>query len=81
MFQYNILYQIKPFRFNSVAGKRILSIIQRYNRKKYWSRRAVVVNPDDKTRFFKNIFLYYIKKIDAWHGCSFGTNVHSGAFF
>lgn len=25
--------------------------------------------------------MYYIKKIDAWHGCSFGTNVHSGAFF
>ena len=29
----------------------------------------------------KIYYLYYIKKVDAWHNCSFGTNLHSGAFF
>lgn len=71
-----------PFSFDSRVGRRILSFIRHYNHKKYWKRRAVVTNPDDKTSLLKKLYyLYYIKRTDAYHNCSFGTNLNSGAYF
>ena len=63
-------------------GHRILAIIQHYNHDKYWRRRSIVTNPADKTnQLLKLYYLYYIKKCDAYHNCSFGTNLNSGAVF
>lgn len=71
-----------PFSFKNSLGKKILSYIQNYNHKKYWQRRQLIVDPGSKTNILlKLYYLYYIKKIDAYHNCSFGTNIGSGAIF
>lgn len=76
---------LKPFSLHkdsSAWGRKILQIVQGYNHQKYWKRRAVVVDPDDATpTALKLWYLFYIKRTDARHGCSFGTNFHAGAQF
>lgn len=73
---------MKPFSFRNGYGKYILSLIQHYNHKKYWTRRNIVVNPQDKTPIFlKLYYLFYIKRTDAYHHCSFGTNLNAGTIF
>lgn len=73
---------MKPFSFQSKWGKYFLSLLQHYNHQKYWTRRSVLVNPKDKTSLLlKLYYLYYIKKTDAYHHCSFGTNLNSGTIF
>ena len=73
---------MNPFSFQHKFGHIILSWIQHYNHEKYWKRRAVVVNSQDKANLLlKLYYLYYIKKTDAYHNCSFGTNLNAGAFF
>ncbi len=58
------------------------SILTGYNHKKYWRRRAVVIDPNNKTSIIKKIlYLIYIKRVDAKHHCSFGTSLHYGAQF
>lgn len=70
------------FSFQNKLDLFLLSLIQHYNHKKYWKWRAVVVNPYDKTNILlKLYYLYYFKRIDAYHNCSFGTNLNSGASF
>ncbi|NQZ23896.1 MAG: transferase [Colwellia sp.] len=70
------------FSFKNKLGHRVLSVIQNYNHQKYWRRRATVVNPNSKTNLLiKLYYLYYIKKTDAFHNCSFGTNLGSGTTF
>lgn len=73
---------MKPFSFQNKLGRVLLSWIQHYNHEKYWKRRAIVINPNDKTYLLlKLYYLYYIKRTDAYHNCSFGTNLNSGAYF
>lgn len=43
---------MNPFSFQHKLGRIILSWIQHYNHEKYWKRRAVVINPQDKTNRF-----------------------------
>lgn len=69
------------FSFNNKFGKYILSFIQKHNHSKYWSRREKVINPQYRNSILKLYYLYYIKKTDAYHNCSFGTNYNSGAIF
>lgn len=70
------------FSFQHKLGRILLSWIQHYNHEKYWKRRAVVTNPQNKSNLLLKLwYLYYIKKTDAYHNCSFGTNLNSGAFF
>ena len=72
----------RSFSFQNKFGLKVLSWIQHYNHYKYWKRRYIVTSSSNKTPFFiKLYYLYYIKKIDAYHNCSFGTNLNSGAFF
>ena len=62
--------------------KWLLVKIQGYNHSKYWERRKEVVNPVSQLSFWiKLYYLYYIKKVDAKHQCSFGTSYNSGAYF
>jgi serine O-acetyltransferase len=71
-----------PFSFDSRLGRKILGYIQHYDHKKYWKRRQLIVDPNSKTHMLiKLYYLYYIKKIDAYHSCSFGTNLGSGTIF
>lgn len=73
---------MNSFSFDHKFGKYLLRFIQRYNHKKYWKRRAIVIDPKNKTNILiKLYYLYYIKKTDAYHNCSFGTNLNSGTTF
>lgn len=73
---------MRPFSFKHKFGRQILSLIQKYDHKKYWRRRNIVINPTNKTNILiKLYYLYYIKKTDAYHKCSFGTNLNSGSIF
>lgn len=68
--------------FQSNFGRKILSFIQHYDHDKYWRRRSVVIDSMNKTNILiKLYYLYYIKKTDARHLCSFGTNLNSGSHF
>lgn len=70
------------FSFENKFGHLILTFIQNYNHQKYWRRRAIVVNPNSKIHIMIRLYyLYYIKKVDAYHNCSFGTNLGSGTDF
>lgn len=63
-------------------SKFVLSLISGYNHNKYWRRRAIVVDPHSKTPLLlKLYYLYYIKRVDAKHHCSFGTGWGYGATF
>jgi serine acetyltransferase len=74
--------RIKTFAFDNKIGRMVLSYIQNYNHNKYWSRRNVVIDPNNHSPLLvKLYYLYYIKKVDAYHNCSFGTNLNSGARF
>ena len=78
----NTVLTIMSFSFDSKIGKKILSIIQHYNHEKYWKRRSIVTSPAARTPILiKLYYLYYIKRADAYHNASFGTNLHSGAKF
>lgn len=56
--------------------------IQKYDHDKYWHRRVIVIDPNSQVSTLTKLrYLYYIKKIDAYHGCSFGTNINLGAIF
>ena len=73
---------MKPFSSSSVFGRAVLSLIKNYNHDKYWRRRAIVVDPlNGVSTLVKLWYLLYIKRTDAYHGCSFGTNLNAGAFF
>ena len=73
---------MEPFKYGNKFGIKILSFIQHYNHKKYWRRRKVVINPANKTNIIlKLYYLYYIKTTDAFHNCSFGTNLNYGTIF
>lgn len=59
-----------------------MGIIGGYNHDKYWKRRAIVVNPQNKTSLLlKSYYLFCIMRKDAKFGCSFGTNLNSGTYF
>lgn len=73
---------MKTFSVKNKLGLRIMSFIRGYNHEKYWRRRAIVIDPNNKTPLIiKLYYLWYIKRIDAKFGCSFGTNLNSGSYF
>ena len=60
----------------------LLKWIQHYNGKKYWRRRAIVVDGSNKTcRFLNLYYLLWIKRVDAHHNASMGTSLNAGAQF
>lgn len=62
--------------------KKIMSYINHYDHDKYWRRRECVVNPNIKVSKIKRLYyLYYIKKVDSYWHCTFGTNYLSGSKF
>lgn len=74
--------KFRTFDVGNKWGRFLLSIVQHYNAKKYWTRRKIVVDQNNRTcLLLKLYYLYYIKKTDAYHCASFGTNLNSGAKF
>lgn len=69
------------FNVENKFGKFILTFIQNYNHQKYWSRREKVIDKNYKNIFLKLYYLFYIKRIDSYHNCSFGTNFNAGTKF
>ena len=62
--------------------KWLLAWIHGYNHEKYWKRRSIVINPKNKTpKLIKLYYLLWIKRVDARHHCSFGTNLNAGSEF
>jgi len=60
----------------------LMGLIKGYDYKKYWRRRAKVVNPESHTPLLiKLYYLFYIKRKDAKLHCSFGTGLNYGAQF
>lgn len=68
---------MKGFILEFMMGK-----VQRYNHKKYWKMRGIVVNKNNKTpSIIKLFYLYKIKKADAFNNASMGTHLNYGAKF
>lgn len=62
--------------------KIVMGHVQHYNPDKYWRRREIVVNPNNKVpKLIKLWYLYYIKKCDAFNNASLGTDINQGAIF
>lgn len=56
--------------------------VQKYNHEKYWKLRARVIEQNNKyPLFLKIIWLYYLKKCDAFNNASMGTTLNKGALF
>ena len=56
--------------------------IQHYDPAKYWRRRQEVVNPQSKyCKLIRILWLFYIKRCDAYNNASMGTNLGRGALF
>lgn len=73
---------MKPFSNDNKFGKFIMGLIQHYNHDKYWRRRIILINPNDKCPLLlKLYYLFYIKRSDAYNNCSFVTNLNNGATF
>lgn len=73
---------MKTFSLKSKIGLRIMSFIRGYNHEKYWRRRSIVVDPNNKTPLLiKLYYLWYIKRKDVKFCCFFGTNLNSGSYF
>jgi serine acetyltransferase len=55
--------------------------LQHYNHKKYWKMRYYIQNKEKGLKLKKVLYLYKIKKSDAFNCCSFGTSIHGGSKF
>ena len=65
----------------AVENSVLWSIIRRYNSKRYWKRRSVVINPANKNMILKYYYLFYVKRSDAFNNASMGTHINCGADF
>lgn len=60
----------------------LMSIMSGYNHEKYWRRRKIVICPEVRVNpLLKLYYLFYIKKVDYKHCCSFGTSYNAGSQF
>lgn len=60
----------------------LLCKIQSYDGKKYWKRRAIVTNPNDRTCvLLKLYYLFCMKRIESKHNSSTGALLNAGAQF
>lgn len=73
---------MKAFSPDSKLGQWIMSRIKGYDHDKYWRRRALVVDSNNRASILRKLYyLWYIKRVDAKMHCSFGTNLNSGSSF
>ena len=66
----------------NIILKFMINKIRHYNHYQYWKMREVVVNKNNKApAIIKMIYLYKIKKSDAFNNASMGTHFNYGANF
>ncbi|PSL40739.1 transferase family hexapeptide repeat protein [Planomicrobium soli] len=59
-----------------------MNFVQHYDDIKYWKMRKSVIDPNSNApTIVKLIYLFRIKRMDAFNNASFGTNIGQGAFF
>lgn len=62
--------------------QKFMSWINHYDHEKYWKRRQLVVDPySDISNIKRLYYLYYIKKVDSFWLCTFGTSYKEGSRF
>ena len=61
--------------------KYMRQIIQHYNPKKYWKLRYRVIEKNRFPKIIKLLYLFYIKRCDAFNNASLGTHIGYGATF
>lgn len=62
--------------------RQVRYLVQHYNPESYWRMRREVVDPESKIPLIlRIIYLYRIKRMDAFNNASMGTNLGSGAVF
>jgi hypothetical protein len=49
---------MKPLNAKNAFGLKVMSIIRGYDHDKYWKRRSVVIDPDNKSNIL--LKLYYL---------------------
>ena len=59
----------------------LMTHVTKYNHNKYWKRREYVINPAKGNIIKKIWYLYYIKKVDSYWHCTFGTGYTFGSIF
>lgn len=66
-------------RHLSWLQRKLLALISGWDAEKYFKRRAIVTDPKSQYPVvLKLYYLFWIKRKDARHGCSFGTNLNIG---
>ena len=55
--------------------------VQHYHHKKYWKLRERVISQNKIPVLLKYIYLFYIKRCDAFNNASLGTHIGYGAIF
>lgn len=68
---------------NNFVVSLVMHHIQHYNPEKYWKMREIVISPS-KNRIHKilqMVYLFRIKRMDAFNGASMGTDIGFGAYF
>lgn len=59
--------------------RKVMAVLSGFNADKYWRRRAIVVNPRAGVNWLlKLYYLLWIKRVDAKHSSSFGTQYNRG---
>ena len=56
-------------------------IVQHYNSEKYWKFRQKVIEKNRLPKIIKMLYLFYIKRCDAFNNASLGTHLGYGATF
>lgn len=65
-----------------VITRKIMAFVSGYDHQKYWYRRSIVVDPNSRVNtLLKMYYLFWIKRVDCKHHCSFGTSYGTGAQF
>lgn len=59
--------------------RKVMALLSGFDAETYWSRRAIIVNPQAKVNpLLKAYYLLWIKRVDYKHNCSFGTSFNNG---
>lgn len=70
------------FPIRNPLVRRMIYTIQHYNPERYWKYREEVINPQSKKPIWLRIlYLFYIKRCDAFNNASMGTDLGNGATF
>ena len=69
-------------RNDNIFAYKLYSLLFSYDEKKYWKRRQILIDKNNKKFFLKKIwYLIYCKKMEARNAASLGTAINTGAMF